>query len=298
MPTTRSSSPLRYPGGKQILGAVLAHLIHLNGARGGTYVEPYCGGAGAALNLLFGEHVDRIIINDADPRIYAFWRAVLERTSEFVDLVAHTPLSVADWRRQRAVYHARRVSFLRRGFATFYLNRCNRSGIIASGGPIGGLRQRGTWKISARFNRADLIQRIERVASYRERIEVTNLDALEFLATVASGISRAARPFAYLDPPYFTKGQDLYMNHYQARDHADVARFVRDELDLPWVLSYDDVPDIRRLYRGLRTVPLALDYSARERRRGWEMLVLKPRLVFPASWRGGIPPSALFRSIQ
>jgi DNA adenine methylase len=160
------------------------------------------------------------------------------------------------------------------------------------------LRQRGPWKINARFNRTDLIERIERVASYRQRIEVTNLDALDFLATVASGISRAARPFAYLDPPYFTKGQDLYMNHYEPRDHAAVARFVREELDVPWVMSYDDVPEIRRLYRGVRTVPLALDYSARERRRGWEMLLVKPKLAFPWAWREGVPAEELFTSTR
>src|SRR5256885_16655484 len=128
----RSASPLRYPGGKQILTDVLAHLIRLNGARGGTYVEAYGGGAGAALNLLFGEHVDRIVINDADPRIYAFWRAVLDNTDEFVDLVNQTHLSIAEWRRQRGIHRSGRPpSRLRRGFAPFYLHRCNPSGIIS-----------------------------------------------------------------------------------------------------------------------------------------------------------------------
>ena len=295
MPALRSSSPLRYPGGKQVLTGLLAHLIRINNASGGTYVEPYAGGAGAALNLLFGEHVNRIVINDADPAIYALWRALLERTDEFVDLVKTVPLSVAEWRRQREIYSAgRQASLLRFGFATFYLNRCNRSGVIASGGPIGGLEQDGPWKIDARFNRNDLVQRIERVASYARRIEVTNLDATEFLLAIVNGLDTPSRVFAYLDPPYFAKAEDLYLNYYKADDHRFVAKFIRAELPIPWLLSYDDVPEIRRLYAGYRTVPLALNYSAKSSRKGSELLILKPGLAFPREWRNGVAAGALY----
>lgn len=296
-PTARSASPLRYPGGKQILSRVLAELIRRNDCHGGTYIEAYAGGAGAALNLLFDEHVDRIIINDADYRVAAFWLAVLKQTDAFLDLVTSAPLTVAEWRRQRRIYaEGRKTSRLRLGFATFYLNRCNRSGIISSGGPIGGLRQRGKWKINARFNRSDLVGRLTRVSSYRERIEVTNLDALDFLGTVSAGVPSRERPFGFLDPPYFTKAQDLYMNHYRLPEHQAVAAFVKERLTFPWVMSYDNVPEIRRLYGGLRTVPLGLDYSARERRRGSEMLIFKPGLAFPPNWREGIPSDWLSSS--
>jgi DNA adenine methylase len=295
-------SPLRYPGGKQVLSRVLTRIIELNGATGGTYIEPYAGGAGAALTLLYDERVDRIVINDADYRIYAFWRAALGQTDEFVERIRTVKLNVAEWQRQRNIYQrGRRESILRLGFATFYLNRCNRSGIIASGGPIGGLDQRGIWKIDARFNRPELAARIRRLAAYSDRIEVTNLDAVACLRTRVMPLPRSARPFAYLDPPYFAKAEDLYMNHYAAGDHATVAEFVQDALDdVPWVMTYDDVPEIRRLYCRLRAVPLVLDYSARDRRQGREMLILKTHLTFPAAWRAGIPLSAILqpRTIQ
>jgi DNA adenine methylase len=294
-------SPLRYPGGKQILSRVLTKIIEANGASGGTYIEPYAGGAGAALCLLFEERVDRIVINDADYRIYAFWRAALSQTEAFVEQIRTAILNVDEWKRQRAIYQrGRRESILRLGFATFYLNRCNRSGIIASGGPIGGLDQKGKWKIDARFNRVELAARIKRLSSYRERIDVTNLDALACLRTNVMSLPRTARPFAYLDPPYFAKAEDLYMNHYASGDHREVAKFVQAGLDMPWVMTYDDVPEIRRLYRRLRLVPLVLDYSARSRRQGREMLILKPRLTFPTTWRDGIPLNALLqpRTIQ
>jgi DNA adenine methylase len=287
----RSCSPLRYPGGKQVLSKVLARLILENDASGGTYTEAYAGGAGAALNLLFDEHVNRIIINDADPSIYAFWRAALDYTQAFVDMIESTPLTIAEWKRQREIYRigSRRYGMLKLGFATFYLNRCNRSGIVAGGGPIGGLKQKGKWKLDARFNRETLVARVQRVASYRERIAVTNLDAMQFVRTVVERLPAKARPFSYFDPPYFCKGQDLYMNHYAPEDHAEFAKYIRTRRDVPWVISYDDVEAIRRLYRPLRTVPLTLDYSARERRKGAEILILQPGLAFPKEWREGVP---------
>ena len=218
----------------------------------------------------------------------------MTQTSAFVQLIETVPLSIKEWHRQRAIYRAGgKRSILNVGFATFYLNRCNRSGIIASGGPIGGLKQKGNWGIDARFNREALAERIRRLAEYRDRIEVTNLDAMNLLTTRVATMPKRARAFAYLDPPYFAKGQDLYMNHYKPSDHADVARFVKEGLAVPWVMSYDNVPEIQRLYRTFRTVPLMLDYSARERRQGSEILILKPHLRFPSVWRRGIPLSAI-----
>jgi DNA adenine methylase len=132
-------SPFRYPGGKQILSRLIAHLIHLNDCVGGTYLEPYAGGAGVALSLLFGEHVDRMLINDADPSIFACWNGILYDTNRFLKLLRDTPTTTEEWARQRQIYlNPKRHSSLKLGFATFYLNRCNRSGIIKNGGPIGG----------------------------------------------------------------------------------------------------------------------------------------------------------------
>jgi DNA adenine methylase len=281
-------SPLRYPGGKQILSRVLAHLIRLNGREEGVYAEPYAGGAGAALNLLFGEHVERIMINDLDPCIYAFWDAVLNRTDEFLELLHETPATMREWCRQRDVYRRRhRRRRLPLGFATFFLNRCNRSGIIVNGGPIGGRKQRGKWKIDARYNRQELARRIERIALYRDRISLFNLDAVDFLRKHVLPIANKA--FAYLDPPYFTKGSDLYLRFHRLAEHARLATFIRRQVRLRWVMSYDNVPEIRDLYAGFRQVPFDLSYSARTRRIGSELLIARKDLVFPREWQSSIP---------
>ncbi len=283
-------SPLRYPGGKQILARVLAHLMKLNGVHGGTYAEAYAGGGGAALSLLFGEHADRVLINDADPCIVSFWNAILHQTERFISLLKQTPCTVREWNNQRAIYqHPRSHSGLRVGFATFFLNRCNRSGIIANGGPIGGKKQAGPWKIDARFNREELEHRIRRIALYRDRITISQLDGIDFLDRYSASVGRRAKAFVYLDPPYYAKGRDLYLNYYQPADHGRLATWLRRQANFCWVLSYDNVPEITRLYGALRKVPFNLDYSARARRRGREVMILKAGLAFPPEWQRGIP---------
>lgn len=281
-------SPLRYPGGKQILSRVLGHLIRINGAEGGTYIEPYAGGAGAALGLLYGEYVRNVWINDADPCVYAMWAAALRQTEALVARIQDTPLSVREWRRQREVYEKpRKASQLDLGFATLYLNRCNRSGIIAGAGPIGGLSQTGAWKIDARFNRETLSRRVRRIAEYRDRIQVSNLDGIELLKKVEVLAARE-KAFVYLDPPYFVKGKDLYLNFYTAEDHQRLAAFLRSA-QFKWVLSYDNVPEIRLLYAGLHQTTFSLDYSARERRKGREVMIVPRGFRLPEAWQKHIP---------
>jgi DNA adenine methylase len=283
-------SPLRYPGGKQILSRIVGHLVAMNGATGGTYVEPYAGGAGVALALLFGEHVNHVRINDADFRIFAFWRSVLNSTDRFVDLLRTTPTSVREWARQRAVYqHPSRHSQLAVGFSAFYLNRCNRSGIIATGGPIGGQDQTGKWKIDARYNRDELERRIRKIALYRDRISVTKKDAIDFLSQDVAALTKSDRPFVYLDPPYYGKGRDLYLSFYEHDDHAALALHMSKQSKFPWIMSYDNTPQIAKLYQGLRQVRFSLDYSARERREGSEIMIFRNDFVFPKQWVRSIP---------
>lgn len=148
---SKAHSPLRYPGGKSVLSDLLADAIALNGLQDGVYVEPYAGGAGAALALLFGEHVQSIVLNDADPCVYAFWDAVLNKKDDFIRRINETPVSIEEWQHQRDIYrNQQRHSRIKVAFASFYLNRCNRSGIMVNGGPIGGIGQSGKWKIDAR----------------------------------------------------------------------------------------------------------------------------------------------------
>ncbi len=275
-----STSPLRYPGGKSAMAGLLVQVRRLNGLGGRATAEPFAGGAGASLNLLYLEETHEIFINDADGAIHDFWWTALHRQRSFARKLSRTRVSMAEWRRQRELYRQRgAVSRLRRGFAAFYLNRCNRSGIIVSGGPIGGVRQKGKWKLNARFNKPDLLRRLERVAEYRDRIHVSCQDGTKFIEGLDSDGT-----FFFIDPPYFAKGKTLYLNALNEDYHANLAASMRSRRDAAWVLTYDDCPDIRRMYQGWATIrPFSLRYAAAERRSGREVLIVPKWMRLPTS---------------
>lgn len=270
----KQDSPLRYPGGKARFSPFFMDLLESEGLTGGWYCEPYAGGAGVALALLFDEYVERIYINDLSPAIYAFWQSVLYHTDDLVKRIADVTITVDEWKRQREIHRdAQSQDTLDLGFATFFLNRTSRSGILGTSGIIGGLAQKGKWKIDARFSRDALIQRIEKIADYSNRIEVSGEDAADFLVTTVPSLG--GQGLIYLDPPYFEKGDRLYEKSYRPADHEAIAQLVRD-LDCPWIVTYDDVPEIREMYAGETVLDYGIKYSAAARRVGQEVMFASP----------------------
>ena len=283
MPAFETNSPLRYPGGKAVLSDFLASTIAVNEIKDCTYVEPFAGGAGAAINLLLSGRVSRIVLNDADRSVWSFWHSILNRTEEFIELIQRTPISVAEWKHQREIYHQKSRNHLKLGFAAFYLNRCNRSGIMTNGGVIGGLDQTGKWKIDARFNPDELCRRIQRIAALRERIRVCCLDAVEFLRIDVLASRNRSNFFIYLDPPYFVKGSRLYLNFFEPNDHAELANFLRKLRRVNWLVTYDNTPEIRALYSWSSVTEFQLHYSAALSKQGSELMIPSSGLVLPVA---------------
>lgn len=273
------ASPLRYPGGKSSLADLLARIRRLNDICGTPVAEPFAGGAGASLRLLFSEETTEIFLNDADPAIHDFWWTVVHRSGPFLAELSGKRVCMAEWRRQRDIYRNAGGSRLRRGFAAFYLNRCNRSGIIVNGGPVGGVKQEGQWKLDARFNKSSLRTRLEKIAEYRSRIQVSGQDGIDFIDERSGG-----ETFFFIDPPYYVKGKTLYLNSVDEKYHHTLAAVLRSLGDKPWVLTYDDCPPIRRLYRGWANIrPFSLRYVAEERRNGRELLITPRWMRLPAA---------------
>lgn len=267
-------SPLRYPGGKAKLADFLIQVLKDLNLRNPVYVEPYAGGAGAALRLLFEGYVESILINDLDPRIRCFWYAVTTHTDKFIQLVEETPITIDEWERQRSIYNRAYTSApIKLGFATFFLNRTTRSGIVHNGGPIGGYDQTGNYLIDARFNRDQLASRIERIGFHAERIEVRGIDGLQLLKEVNASATSAGNSLVYLDPPYFDKGPELYKNDLEKRDHDRLAKYLSTPKRFPWVMTYDDHATIAGLYQNSRLQRFGLSYTAHKRREGIELLI-------------------------
>lgn len=283
-------SPLRYPGGKAKLTDFLIAVLKCNSLREPHYIEPYAGGAGAALRLLFEEYVEGITINDADPRICCFWQAVTQYNDLFLQMLDHVEVTVKEWRRQRMIYEKRDLrKVLELGFATFFLNRTTRSGIVHNGGPIGGYDQAGNFKIDARFNRAQLSRRVRRIGCYSERITISGEDGLSLLKRINRSYAKAKRTFVYLDPPYYAKGPELYLNRLTHAQHAQLAAYLNTPKNFPWILTYDDVPDIRDLYLRFAQMRFTLGYSAHTRRKGRELLIHPESVVIPTEAKRVLP---------
>ena len=246
----RFYSPLRYPGGKTKLAPFIKSIFYENDLVGMDYVEPYAGGAGVALSLLFDEYVSAITINDFDRSIYAFWHSVIHENERFCKEIKKIKINVKNWEKQKDIQRKKdEADLFSLGFSTFYLNRTNVSGVI-KGGIIGGKKQTGKYKIDARFNKYDLIKRIKRIEKYAHKINITNKDAIDILADDLEGC------FVYLDPPYSKKAQSLYMNFYSKNDHENIAKALlsKKEQDFLWLLSYDKSDIIYHIYKKCKKI--------------------------------------------
>lgn len=272
-----NSTPLRYPGGKSLMTNFLIDLFQENRLHSITYAEPYAGGAGAAINLLLGNHVNEIIINDANIGIYSFWHFLLTEPERFIQTVLDIPVTLTEWHRQKQIIKNAVNPSFELGIATFFLSRTNRSGLI-QGGPIGGSslekQQQAKYKLDCRFNKTNLIERLNTIVQRRENIVVYNMDALDFLRMLPNNV------FVYLDPPYYVKGKSLYMNHYKENDHQQLANYLLNDAEFFWLLSYDDTPQIREKYQALELYRFPLNYTVSTKRTGYELLTHSPNLLF------------------
>ncbi|SEK11902.1 DNA adenine methylase [Achromobacter sp. NFACC18-2] len=283
-----TETPLRYPGGKSQLAPFVTDLLRANGLLTGVYAEPFAGGAGLAFRLLFAGHVSEIWLNDIDPAIYGFWHSVLHDTEALCDRIQKTPVTIEEWHRQHERLFAKEGTSLDLGYAAFFLNRTNRSGII-TGGVIGGKKQAGDYKIDCRFNKEGLLSKIRRIASHKEVIKLTQLDAETCIPLWEKTLPK--RALMNIDPPYYVQGKDLYTNFYKPEDHKQLAQAIR-KLKCPWMLTYDDAAEVKALYRGLPLYKKGLNYFAQVKRQANELLVLSPKLVAPASLVGSVAAAA------
>lgn len=273
-------TPLRYPGGKGRFAPFLAMVMEKNGLDGGHYLEPYAGGAGVALELLFHGYASHVHINDLDPAINAFWLSCIEYPEDILKLLHDTPINMDEWFKWRAVLREETpATLVERGFATLFMNRTNRSGIL-KGGVIGGKDQAGEYKLDARLKKDVLASRIAKIASYRKLISVYSEDAFALLSRVEEILPR--KSLIYLDPPYYVKGRGLYRNFYQHDDHLNIANLIQSKrFKRHWVVSYDAAEQIIDMYRLSRGVAYGLDYTAQTRYMGNEVMFFSSQLNQP-----------------
>lgn len=267
-----TQSPLRYPGGKSRLTPIVKTLLENNNING-TYIEPFAGGSGVALQLLIDGVVNDIVINDYDKAIYSVWRAIKENHTGLIRLIEDTPITVEEWRKQKRIYLTNNNKYsLELAFATLFLNRTNHSGILSSG-PIGGYKQNGNYKINVRFNKTDIICKIRTIAAHREHIHIYNKDIISFIDNILPRY--ANNSFVYFDPPYFNKGSELYKNYFTLTDHVMLHDKITKNINIPWLITYDNAKEIIDLYKSDYKIALFdLSYGTSNRKAVSEIAIL------------------------
>lgn len=253
---TKTKSILRYPGSKARFAPLIAETIALNGGDNVTFAEPFCGGASVSIALLEEGAVESIALNDADPLIAALWACVFNvKDAQWLsDQVLSVPLTLDEWRRQKNLAPVdRREAALK----CLYLNRTSFNGIIHKSGPIGGWGQEKR-TLGVRFNRDRLAQRILALSAYQDRVTINNEGWEEF----CNKVSQRQNTFLYLDPPYYYKAEQLYGYVFDITEHTKLRDYLMG-LESPWLLSYDDSFEVRRLYhrRGLQARVVDNTYS-------------------------------------
>ena len=263
-------SPLRYPGGKSKLYNLVQAVIAQYGSEVDTYVEPFAGGAGIAMGLLLKQKIQKVIINDLNIGVYSFWQSVREDTDNLLRLINDTDINIENFTHQKNIYKNEKEYSLELGFATFFLNRTCFSGVLDAG-PIGGYKQTGKYLLNARYNRQDLMKRIEQIALLKSNIEIYNDDILDFIKNVEN---KRERLFTYFDPPYFVKGKALYTNFLDDEDHKKIYKSI-NKVKTPWLLTYDNVEDISKIYKKYPQYEFNLSYTVNSKvnRIGTELMI-------------------------
>lgn len=277
-------SPLRYPGSKAAFVDYIQNVLETYKYADCIFVEPYAGSAVVSLELLKQGAIRQAILIERDPLIYAFWRAVFENTAELIERIKDVPITIETWHEMqplRTVEDANLHSILDMGLAGLFYNRTNFSGILKAG-PLGGLLQVSEYKIDCRFNKERIIGLIESIALLRDRVSVEFGDALFHMRRISGAYDRQDL-FYYIDPPYYQKGRSLYRYWYDHQQHEQLASYLM-RCRIGWLVSYDDHPEIKKLYSKFTFQKAYLDYTVSRTRKEYELLISNlpiPPIVLP-----------------
>lgn len=264
-------SPLRYPGGKSKIYKNIQRLIVANGFKDKIYVEPFVGGFGVGIALLEDSIIKRAIINDLDIHLYHFWDAVLHHTEDLIELIRDTPITIDERMRQKEIYLSEESPSLLDGFATLFLNRVNYSGVLFAG-PLGGKKQTSAYPLGCRFNKDNIIKRIQTVARFRDQIILHHRDACELMVELLT--EEGHELFLNIDPPYVIKGKSLYSEYYTENDHRNLGHIIHEYLqNVPWIVTYDSCDLVREIYQDDLILEYGMFHSAHNRTQGRELVI-------------------------
>lgn len=253
----------RYPGGKSKIKFEILSLLNnfFQSNPSAQYREPFFGGGSIGLNLLKTQNISSIWINDFDSGIAAIWTVVLNNPEELKDKINSYIPSVNDFFKFKEELKNNKFSdIIELAFKKIVIHQISYSGLgTKSGGPLGGIDQESKYKINCRWSAKTLNKNIDNINKLLKTTKIINNSCtdLDFEDVIEDNLNHS---ILYLDPPYYLKGTELYQCAFSESDHIRLSKALQNTGN-SWVLSYDDQPEIRKLYNWANIKELDLNYT-------------------------------------
>ena len=247
------TGPLPYIGGKNRLASKIIALLPEHT----TYVEAFAGGA----QVLFHKPPSNVeVLNDLDFDVVNFFRVCQWHYEELIRYLRYCLVS-----RKLHELHVKSdpatLTDIQRAGRFFYLQKNSFGGLV--------LKQKFHYGVTqpSNYNTERIPQIIERAHRRLARVQIESLPYEQILR-------RYDRPTTlfYLDPPYWRRR--LYRHNFTDEDFGELERRLHN-LQGKFLLSLDDHPEVRRLFRSWRLLPVDIAYTAQRRvgKRYGELLI-------------------------
>ena len=272
--------PLRYPGGKASLLNYIEKFITSNKISVQAILEPYAGSAAISIGLLSKGTISKAYINDSDQMIFAFWKTVMNNNKELIEMIDSLEVNLDAWFCYRKYLVDKPLTKFNEkdvAMAFLFLNRTSYSGIVKAG-PLGGKRQQSRYKIDCRFNKENLKKKIKSIEALSPKVKVFNMDGIQFMKEI---IRENEDVLIYADPPYYNVGKLLYNQYFDDNKHIQLADYLKQIEEQPWLLSYNANKFIMNLYSDQKMVPIYLDYHTGPYRRNIMEYLFSNRVIPP-----------------
>ena len=113
----------------------------------------------------------------------------------------------------------------------------------------------------------------------KSKIHLYNKDIKSFLEKYLPKYKDNA--FIYFDPPYFNKGKELYLNFLNYNDHIRIEKLIDNMVNCDWLITYDDAPEIEKIYEKYCIRRIELNYSVGKKRKANELVIFEARDSIP-----------------
>lgn len=274
---------IRYPGGKKKIASDMARCVSAFFKRHDTYEfrEPFFGSGSIGLECIKSPFVRKVWFNDFDDALAGMWNAVIHEPDRLCSLIDGFTPSVDAYNEFKSFlkgYKASGDDYVEAGFKKMALHQMSYSGLgTKSGGPIGGKEQKSEYDVGCRWSPDNLKVQIRRIQTRLKQKEVrgSHVSSLDFEYLITD----PAPCFIYLDPPYWDKGDELYEHPFTEADHRRLAKALK-KTGHPWVLSYDDVKPVRKLYKGCSFKEINFPYTINGVRNKGEILITPEKYAY------------------